>query len=309
VTSKQAPDATATARLLLAVLGVTWGVNWPVIKIGLSGMSPWDFRLIGFTIGAASLMAAIKLMGRSLAVPNGMTWVHLFMSSVLNIVAFGVFSTFAMLTASTGRVAVVSYSFPVWACLLAWLVLGEKMRGGALVSLALCVGGLAVLIYPVIGSAALIGLSLSLASAITWAIGTIYLKLVRIPGDALANAAWQIAIAAAVVLVCTLVFQGIPKFHPIPTAALIAVVFNGVVGSAVSYMLWYDIVGQLPAATAALGSLASPAVGVVTSALILGEIPTAMDVIGFGLIFAAAMSVILQPRPRIPAAPPARDIS
>jgi drug/metabolite transporter (DMT)-like permease len=106
-----------------------------------------------------------------------------------------------------------------------------------------------------------------------------------------------------------LVFQGIPKFHPIPTAALIAVVFNGVVGSAVSYMLWYDIVGQLPAATAALGSLASPAVGVVTSALILGEIPTAMDVIGFGLIFAAAMSVILQPRPRIPAAPPARDIS
>ncbi len=304
---KQAPDAATTARLLLAVLGVTWGVNWPAIKIGLGGLSPWEFRLIGFTVGAATLMAVVKLTGRSLAVRGGMTWVHLFMSSMLNVVAFGVFSTFAMLTASTGRVAVVSYSFPVWACLLAWLVLGERLRGGALLGLALCVAGLVVLVYPVIGSAALIGLSLSLASAITWAIGTIYLKLVRIPGDIIANTAWQIAIAAAVILVCTLIFEGLPTFRPVPTDALVAVIFNGVVGSAVSYMLWYHIVGQLPAATAALGSLASPAVGVVTSAFILGEIPTVMDVIGFGLIFAAAMSVILQPRRRTPTAPPAQE--
>jgi len=42
----------------------------------------------------------------------------------------------------------------------------------------------------------------------------------------------------------------------------------------------------------------------VASALLLGEVPTTMDVIGFGLIFAAAMSVILQPRARATAAPP-----
>jgi hypothetical protein len=36
----------------------------------------------------------------------------------------------------------------------------------------------------------------------------------------------------------------------------------------------------------------------------LGEVPTIMDVIGFGLIFAAAMSVILQPRASAPAVPP-----
>ena len=304
MTPKQSLDDATRARLLLVVLGITWGVNWPVIKIGLSGMSPWTFRLVGFTLGALTLMAVVKLTGRSLAVPRGMTWVHLFMSSVLNVVAFGVFSTFAMLTASTGRVAVVSYSFPVWACLLAWLVLGDKLRGGAALGLALCVCGLVVLVYPVIGSVALIGLGLSLASAMTWAVGTIYLKLVKIPGDVVANTAWQIAIAAVVLLFCTLAFQGVPTFEPVPAEAVIAVIFNGLVGSAVSYFLWYHIVGHLPAATASLGSLASPAVGVVTSALILGEYPTTMDVIGFSLIFAAAMSVILQPRARAAAAPP-----
>jgi drug/metabolite transporter (DMT)-like permease len=289
-------DESTKARLLLALLGVTWGVNWPVIKIGLSGLSPWSFRLIGFTVGAATLLAVVKATGGSLALPRGMRLVHLTASSILNVVAFGVFSTFAMLTASTGRVAVVSYSFPVWACLLAWLVLGDRLRAGALIGLALCAAGLVVLVYPVIGSAALIGLSLSLASAVTWAVGTIYLKLVKIPGDSLANTAWQIAIAAIVILLFTLTLQGVPTFEPVPAKALIAVIFNGLVGSAVSYLLWYNIVNRLPAATAALGSLASPAIGVVASVFILGEVPTTMDVIGFSLIFAAAMSVILQPR-------------
>ena len=91
-------------------------------------------------------MIVVKLSGRSLAVKGGMTWVHLFVSSILNVVAFGVFTAFAILTTSTGRVAVVSYSFPVWACLLAWLILGEKLRGTVALGLALCIGGLAVLV-------------------------------------------------------------------------------------------------------------------------------------------------------------------
>src|SRR5712691_1942610 len=107
-------DDMTRAKLLLVLCGVTWGVNWPLIKIGLTGFSPWSYRLLAFTIGAAALIAVVRLTGRSLAVPRGMTWVHLFVSSMLNVAAFGLFSTFAMLTATTSRVAVVSYSFPVW---------------------------------------------------------------------------------------------------------------------------------------------------------------------------------------------------
>ena len=133
----------------------------------------------------------------------------------------------------------------------------------------------------------------------TWAVGTIYLKLVRIPGDIIVNTAWQIIIAAVVLLFCTLIFQGWPSFDSTAEAA-VAVVINGLIGSALCYFLWYNIVGHLPATTASLGSLSSPAIGVVASALLLGEYPTTGDMIGFGLIFAAAMSVILQPRQRQP---------
>jgi drug/metabolite transporter (DMT)-like permease len=193
---------------------------------------------------------------------------------------------------------VVSYSFPVWTCLLAWLLLGERLHGAVAVGLVLCIAGLAVLIYPVLGSVGVIGLALAVASAMFWAMGTIYLKRVRIPGDVIAVTAWQVVIAALVLLVCTLIVQGWPTFEIAPAKALIAAILNGMIGSAFCYFLWYNIVGRLPATTASLGSLSSPAVGVVLSALMLGEIPSVMDVIGFGLIFAAAMSVILW-RPRL----------
>jgi len=290
-------DDTTRAKLLLVLCGALWGVNWPVIKIGLTGLSPWSYRLIAFVVGAATLIGVVKLTGRRLFEPRGMTWLHLFASSILNVAAFGVFSTFAMLTATTSRVAVVSYTFPVWACLLAWLVLGEKLRSGAALGLALCICGLVVLIYPVIDSRAMIGLSLSLASAMCWAVGTIYLKLVRIPGDMLVNTAWQIAMSAIALLIVMAIFEGWPSFEPAPAGALAAAIFNGA-GTAVAYLLWYYVIGHLPATTASLGSLMSPAVGVLSAILILNEWPTTVDVVGFALIFAAAVCAILQPRGR-----------
>jgi drug/metabolite transporter (DMT)-like permease len=301
---------TKIAKLLLVICGICWGLMWPLIKIGLTGVTPWTFRLIGFTVGAVILMVVVKLSGRSLAVKGGgNTWVHLFVSSILNVVAFGVLCTFAMLTTSTGRVAVVSYSFPVWTCLLAWLVLGERLRGAVAVGLALCIGGIAVLVYPVLESVGVIGLALSVAAAMAWAAGTIYLKLVKIPGDVMVITAWQVAIAALVLLFCTLIFQGWPTFEHAPTKALVAAILNGLIGSALCYFLWYNIVGHLPATTASLGSLSSPAIGVLTSALILGEVPSFIDIIGFGLIFAAAMSVILGSRPRMPATGAKTDLA
>ena len=90
--SPKLDDATS-AKLLLVLCGLCWGLMWPLIRIGLTGLSPWSFRLIGFTVGAATLMIVVKLSGRSLAVKGGMTWVHLFVSSILNVVVFGVLST------------------------------------------------------------------------------------------------------------------------------------------------------------------------------------------------------------------------
>ena len=228
-----------------------------------------------------------------------MRW-HIVISSALNIVAFGLFSTFAQLTASTRRIAVVTYSFPVWASLLGWLVLGGKLNRNAVIGLVLCIAGLAVLVYPVLGSEALIGLSLSLACVMTWGIATIYLKLVKLPSG-LAITTWQVIFAVFAMAVLFPIFQGWPTLQPGSLRSTLAVILSGTVGTGLAYVWWFRVAGILPAATASLGTLAVPVIGVISSALLLGERPDVPETIGFAMIFAAAACVIFGPRERTPA--------
>ena len=298
-------DDVTKAKLLLVALSFAWGLNWPSIRIGLEELTPWTFRLIGFTVSSLSLIAIVKLQGRSLAVPRGIAWLHIAVSSTLNVVAFGLFGTFAQLATATSRVVIVAYSFPVWASLLAWLILGEKLRTASTIGLVLCVAGLGILVYPVLSSpSASIGLLLALGSALVWAAGTIYLKIFRIPGELIVVTTWQVIFAAFALAICVLVFQGVPTFAPLAPATMMSILYNGLIGTGLAYLMWYKIIAHLPTATASLGVLAVPVVGVAASAIMLGERPTLPDIIGFALIFAAAACVILQPRDRKAAATP-----
>ena len=82
---------------------------------------------------------------------------------------------------------------------------------------------------------------------------------------------------------------------------VLAVLFTGLIEIGLAYVLWFAIIERLPTATASLGSLATPVVGVASSMLMLGERPTMADMIGFGLIFAAAVCVLVPGRPAVPA--------
>jgi drug/metabolite transporter (DMT)-like permease len=65
-------------------------------------------------------------------------------------------------------------------------------------------------------------------------------------------------------------------------------VLSGVLGTGIAYGLWFSIVHRLPALTASLGVLGSPVIGVIASVLMLGERPTAPDIVGFALVLAAS---------------------
>jgi drug/metabolite transporter (DMT)-like permease len=251
-----------------------------------------------------SLFALIRLQGRSAAIPRGVTWLHIVAASMFNVVGFGLFSSFALLASSTSRVVIVNYSMPIWASLMAWLILGERLSIRAGLGLVLCISGLTVLVYPVATAPSAVGLLLALCCALSWAAGTVYMKWARIAGDLLAITAWQIALGALVFAAGLLVFQGMPVPAAVSLKAILAVVYNGLIGTGFAYILWFAIIERLPTATASLGSLATPVVGVSSSMLMLGERPTTEDMIGFALIFAAALCVLTQPAQRAAAQAP-----
>ena len=139
---------------------------------------------------------------------------------------------------------------------------------------------------------------LAFLCALSWAAGTVYMKAVRIQGDLLAITMWQIVVGVVVFGICYLIFRGPPSFEALQLRTWLGVFYSGFFGTALAYFIWYNIIGKVSTATASLGTLANPAIGVIGSVILLGERLTASDVIGFALIFAAAACVLLQPRQR-----------
>jgi drug/metabolite transporter (DMT)-like permease len=255
-------------------------------------------------LATITLFALAFLQHRRVRIPSTVARVHLVVAGFLNVACFTLFSAFAQLATATSRVAVLTYTMPIWAALLAYPILRERLNLTRAMALLLCAAGLAVLVYPLLGSSDLLGLALALATAVTWAAGTVYLKWARIDADPIAIAAWQLLVALVVTVACLLMVEGSPHWWPVHPRALLAMVFAGMAGSAFAYLLWFEIVRRLPATTASLGVLSAPVVGVFASMLVLGERPSVHDIIGFVLILAAAACVLLAPTARSAEAAP-----
>jgi len=292
-----------TATLLLVGLSFCWGLSWSAMRIALDEVTPWGMRLLGYSIGAATLLILLKAQGRSLAIPGGRNLLHVFIAALLLVVSFGIAGTFAQLMANTSRVIIVNYSMPIWSSLMAFFILHERINARAAIGLALCVAGLSVLVYPVAATSIQepIGLLLALCCAWGWAAGTVYMKWARIKGDLLAITFWQIVIGIVAFAVGYLIFVGLPKFEPLQWRTWGGLLFNGILGTGIAYFIWFNIIGRLSTAAASLGSLANPVVGVIGAAILLGDRPTIPDIVGFALIFSAAACVLIPQREKPPA--------
>ena len=287
-----AAGADTGARLMLIALCGVWGITWPIMRIALREVPPFTMRASSMLIGGIVLFALCFVMGRDLRIPGAKGWAHVFVAGMLNVASFSVFSAFAQLIAPTSRVAVLAYTMPIWTVILSWIFLRERPTGTQPIAIALCAGGLAVLIYPLTAAGIPLGIALALAIGVCWGAGTVYLKWARIDADPMAIAVWQVAFSFVVIGACMLIFEGGPDFHAAHTEGIVATVLSGLLGTGTAYGLWFSIIRRLPAMTASLGVLGSPVIGVITSILILGERPTASDAVGFGLILAASACVL-----------------
>jgi drug/metabolite transporter (DMT)-like permease len=286
------PQVDIGARVMLVVLGLIWGVTWPVMKIALNEIPPLTMRGTAAVLGAVTYYMLCVVMRRSLRIPSLKVWAHVLVGSLLNIVAFSLFSAFAQLAATTSRVAILAYTMPIWAVLLAWWFLGERPNRVQVLALLLCAIGLAILIYPPAANGIPLGILFALAVGVCWAGGTVYLKWAHIDADQMGVGSWQMTIAAVILVAATLLFDG-RHFSGVHLDGYLATAWTGIASNGVAYALWFTIIRRLPAVTASLGVLTSPVVGVIGSFLMLGEVPTVADMIGFALIFVASVCVLL----------------
>ncbi|POR56902.1 DMT family transporter [Bosea psychrotolerans] len=287
----------ARTLLLVPLLGLLWGFNWPAVRISLSEIAPWTLRAGGMTFAGLTLVVVALLRGQSLRVRRP-EWPRLLLAGFLSIAAFNVLLAFAQLMAPTSRAAILTFTMPIWATLLARLWLGEALDRRKLLGLALGIAGLASLGLPLIRAGGLtLGLLFALIAALSWALGTIVTKRWPVSAPALTVAAWQLLIGGAVAALGMCFFEGLPAPRMLAPRTFAALSFHILGAQALAYFLWFTVIARLPAGIASIGTLMVPAVGVLGSVVLLGERPSPSDWLGLVLVVAASGTILLPARP------------
>jgi drug/metabolite transporter (DMT)-like permease len=270
------------ALAVLAAISLVWGFNWVVLKIGVRHADPFEFLAWRFALASLCLFGAIAILRRPLRLLHAP---QVLVIGLLQTTATFALATWALQSGAVGKTAVLNYTMPFWVTLLAWPLLGERPSPAQGVALGVGVLGLLLLTRPV----GVPGLPevLALASGIAWALGVVVTKRLqsRTGIDTLSLIAWQVLLGGLALALLAVMFPG-----PRPTwnaALVLAIVYNGVLVSALGWFLWFWALARLDAGLASFGILAVPVLGALFSAALLGERPSALDWVGMAVIVAA----------------------
>ncbi len=262
--------------LMLLVTAFCWGLNWPVLKFVVAEWPPFTFRLIS-GLGGAGLMFAVALLRHERLRPPRGQWGRVAVAGILNITSWMGFATLALLWLDASEAAIIAYTMPIWAALLAWPVLGERPTAARVAGLAVGLGGIGTLMAgQLLGAPAsalvakLPGVACIMGTALMFAAGAVFTKRYPNTLPPAANLAWQILIGSLPLCVIAVLFDrwDFSRVTPLGWGALAYVV---IAAMSLSYVAWFRALRALPASTAAIGTLLVPVIGVVSSAVALGE--------------------------------------
>ncbi|HET6504071.1 MAG TPA: DMT family transporter [Amycolatopsis sp.] len=258
--------------LRIAALATTWGSSFLWIKVGLRAFTPMQLVLIRVLLGALVLLVVCGAR-RDRLPSRKRTWLHLGVAAVFhNLVPFSLFAI-GEETVGSGIAGVLSSTPPLWT-LLATIALGidRRLDPPRLLGLALGLAG-TVLIFAPWQATGLVswGALACLGAAASY--GFVYVYEGRFLSDTgsspVALAGGQM-LAASMLMLLTLPWEGPVPAHPEPVAVIAAIVL-GVVSTGITFAVSYQLLTSEGAiATSTVGYLL-PVVSVLLGTVFLSE--------------------------------------
>src|SRR5665213_1025734 len=164
--------------MFLAVTSLGWGFNWPVTKYLIGELPPLTLRGGTGVIGAVLLALLAIARGQSLKVAPAL-WPRLMLAALLNVTVWMALMGLALVYLPASETALIAYTMPVWAAMLAWPVLGERPTVLRSIALVMAFAGLASIVGGdgiTASMAKLPGIAMALTGAVAFALGTVLAK-------------------------------------------------------------------------------------------------------------------------------------
>lgn len=280
--------------LMLACLTLCWGLNWPVMKIGVQSFPPLSFRALSMALGLPILWLAARYSKQSLAI-SGAQILPLLRLALPNTIIWHVAIILAVQRLASGRAAILGYTMPLWALLWAWLLYREKpgRRGalGLMFALSAVVLLLSNELTRLYGNPS--GTLLALLAAVAWAYGTVALKRSTLALPTIAITFWMLLFADLVLSVGAFYFER-AQWRALSQAEWGAVLYNAILIFGFAHLAWFYLARRLPPVAAGLSVMMIPVIGVFSANWMLHEQAVWQDYAGLVLMMAAMACTLLK---------------
>ncbi|MGQ3480569.1 DMT family transporter [Paenibacillus sp. TY11] len=273
---------TAKRMMMIALLVVLWGISWPIYKVALEFTPPLLFAGLRTLLGGL-LLGAI-LVPRWNRIRWKENWRVYAISGVFNVVLFYGLQTVGLMYVPSGLFSVLVYLQPVLVGIFAWMWLGEAMSRLKVIGLVIgFLGVAAVSVGGFSGHVAVAGVIIAIITAVSWALGTVYVKKVNQRVDSLWLVAFQCTLGGIVLTGAGSVTESWSDIvWNVPYVS--GLVFGTVLGISLSWLLYFTLVNSGDASKVASYTFLVPVISVFVSSLMLHEAITAFLLIGLVLI-------------------------
>ena len=287
--------------LVLVLLTIVWGINWPIMKAGVTGFPPLTFRMLCLWLGTPVLGLALLAMRVPFRIPRE-HWRELLVLAVFNMFIWHGLIIIAVQSLSSGRAAILGYTMPMFSAVIGALFFGELLARRAWGGVAAATLGVVLLLWHEVThlSGRPQGVVLALVAASTWALCTQLLRRTRMPVPTLAISFWMTAMTAVVMTVLVLLFERDLWVQPSSTTWG-SIIFNAVLVFGFAHAAWFYLARSLPPVASTLSVMLIPVVGVFSGAWALGEVLHWQDWAAV-VLMVLSIAAVLWPRKPAPAA-------
>jgi drug/metabolite transporter (DMT)-like permease len=294
------PRATAAppplAYLYLAVIVLSWALNWPLMKLAIGAVPPFVFVLLRLAGSVLLIAPALVASGQGLLPARGER-LTLFWVGQLQVAGFLLCSIIGLSIVPAGRAIVLAYTMPLWAIPIGWFLWPEPIGRPQVAGAAIGFAGLLLFMNPGLidwhDTLAVTGNALLVAAAILWALGSCLYRQRVWRSPFWVQTWWQLAASLPPVAVFAVaagfgdgkVSSSLGHWS---LGVIAILVYKCVVTTALGYFLWARVLSMMPAATAGQVLTLTPIGGFVLSTALFGgrvtlDIALSIVLIGAGI--------------------------
>ena len=290
--STRMPLLTRRQLWTLITLTLVWGMNWPIMKAGVTGFPPLTFRSLSMLAGLPLLGLALWLMKVPFVIPRA-HWRELLSLSVSNMFVWHILVILAIPMLSSGRAAILGYTMPIFSAICGVLWFNAPLRARQWLGVVAAAVGVLLLLWNELTHFAgqPVGVMMILVAAAVWAYGTQRLRHTPMEVPTLTIAFWMTFLTTILLTVLAVTFEQERWIMPSENTFW-SIAYNAVGVFAFAQAAWLTLARGLPPVASTLSVMFIPVLGVFTGAWWLGEVLHWQDWSAVVLMVVAIASVL-----------------